>query len=454
MSTARNYIRANKTLFVTLLLVLSLGIANAATTFTNAPGNPPSNNTAQPLDVSATAQTKLGKITVGDATTQGTNMLDVQGRIKMVDGNQAAGKVLTSDATGLATWQPVSAATATGVDGPSFSAYRTAATGLSLPAGETVIAFDTVTAPTALNNTDPCIASACPGGPWGYRTSDNTFKPSVPGRYLLSASARIWVAANFQAEVRLYKNSSLIKQAVLQDVGSQVYETLTVTAVVDSAAGDTFSLRVYNPTTAGQVYLYGDVNGRQTFFTGSRVGNPATVVEGNTYTQPDIIVPSKAVMYFNDTTCPTGWTVFTQLQGKYAVGTPSGGALLGGAGTALTNNENRPTGAHTHQYYWYDHLHSYSGSVYVPVTVTGSGTVYNGSTGVVHRAYGGNDWNIADPGPISVGFSGSGSGTGSYSGNTSYSGIASQYFATTGVVGGAVAGTNAPYVQLLACQKN
>ena len=298
MSTARNYIRANKTLFVTLLLVLSLGIANAATTFTNAPGNPPSNNTAQPLDVSATAQTKLGKITVGDATTQGTTMLDVQGRIKMVDGNQAAGKVLTSDATGVATWQAATGGSpaASGVDGPSFSAYRSTAAGLSLPAGETVVAFDTVTAPTNLNNTDPLVSSG-----FGYRTSDNTFKPSIPGRYLLSSSARVWVAANFEAELRLYKNSSLVKQAVLRDVGSQIYETMTVTAVVDATSTDTFSLRIYNPTSAGQVFLYGDVNGRTTFFTGSRVGNPVNVLP----TQTEFVsIPSGAVMFLIEQILP------------------------------------------------------------------------------------------------------------------------------------------------------
>ncbi|MFN7906421.1 MAG: hypothetical protein ACK5P5_14665 [Pseudobdellovibrionaceae bacterium] len=42
---------------------------------------------------------------VGIGTTAPTEKLDVSGSIKMVDGNQAAGKVLTSDADGKGSWQ-------------------------------------------------------------------------------------------------------------------------------------------------------------------------------------------------------------------------------------------------------------------------------------------------------------------------------------------------------------
>jgi hypothetical protein len=45
---------------------------------------------------------------VGIGTTTPTAKLDVVGSVKIADGNQAAGKVLTSDANGLATWQNAS----------------------------------------------------------------------------------------------------------------------------------------------------------------------------------------------------------------------------------------------------------------------------------------------------------------------------------------------------------
>lgn len=50
---------------------------------------------------------------VGIGTNSPTEKLDVVGSIKMVDGNQAAGKILTSDANGVASWQ----AAAGGADG-------------------------------------------------------------------------------------------------------------------------------------------------------------------------------------------------------------------------------------------------------------------------------------------------------------------------------------------------
>ena len=63
--------------------------------------------------------TELVRITsngnVGIGTTEPDEELHVVGNIKMVDGNQAAGKVLTSDASGVGTWQPVSSGIPSGV---------------------------------------------------------------------------------------------------------------------------------------------------------------------------------------------------------------------------------------------------------------------------------------------------------------------------------------------------
>ncbi len=44
---------------------------------------------------------------VGIGLNNPTEMLDIVGRVKIVDGNQATGKVLTSDANGVGTWQKV-----------------------------------------------------------------------------------------------------------------------------------------------------------------------------------------------------------------------------------------------------------------------------------------------------------------------------------------------------------
>jgi len=60
-------------------------------------------------DVPATRMTIRSTGNVGIGTTTPADRLHVIGNIRMVDGNQAAGKVLTSDANGTATWQDASA---------------------------------------------------------------------------------------------------------------------------------------------------------------------------------------------------------------------------------------------------------------------------------------------------------------------------------------------------------
>lgn len=114
-------------------------------------------------------------------------------------------------------------------------------------------------------------------------------------------------------------------------------------------------------------------------------------------------VPSGAVMFFNLSVCPAGWTELTQARGRYLVGLPSGGTLGGTAGTALSNLENRATGAHTHP------ITSYSSGIDTNQRLIWGTS--NNSTGTPLQ-------------PTDV-------------------------LAPTG----SVAGTNAPYLQLVACQK-
>jgi len=60
-------------------------------------------------------------------------------------------------------------------------------------------------------------------------------------------------------------------------------------------------------------------------------------------------IPSNTVIFYNGTSCPSGWTELTSARGRYLVGLPLSGTLAGTAGTALSNLENRPVGQHNHE---------------------------------------------------------------------------------------------------------
>jgi hypothetical protein len=122
--------------------------------------------------------------------------------------------------------------------------------------------------------------------------------------------------------------------------------------------------------------------------------------------------PAGLVAFFNLASCPSGWSELTAARGLYIVGLPSGGTLGAAVGTALTNQENRPVGQHTHTITDPGHSHTYSKYI-VASTYSGSSQATPGSNA-----------------------------------QTSVS--------TTGITinpAGSVAGTNAPYIQLLICQK-
>lgn len=126
-------------------------------------------------------------------------------------------------------------------------------------------------------------------------------------------------------------------------------------------------------------------------------------------------MPSGAVMAFNLAACPAGWSEFTSARGRYIVGLPNGGNLGATVGTGLSNTENRPVGQHSHNVNDPGHSH-------------GINTSYNHTGG--WGAYNYQRWYV-----------------------DTYQTDAN----TTGITidsSGTVTGTNAPYIQLLICQKN
>jgi hypothetical protein len=129
----------------------------------------------------------------------------------------------------------------------------------------------------------------------------------------------------------------------------------------------------------------------------------------------DATAPAGAVMFFDLPSCPAGWTEFTQARGRYVVGLPAGGTLRGTSGTALSDQESRPVGQHSHSG-TFNHVHSVN-------VVSGGGFA---ASGVL--------FGMGNPASVST------------------LNAALNVFFTDNA--GSVAGTNAPYVQLRACRKS
>ncbi len=73
----------------------------------------PNGNTPAPLNIGSTVQTKLGSLIINAATPiQNAIGLTVFGSVTIADGTQGAGKVLTSDDSGNASWQQVGSSSA------------------------------------------------------------------------------------------------------------------------------------------------------------------------------------------------------------------------------------------------------------------------------------------------------------------------------------------------------
>jgi hypothetical protein len=149
-------------------------------------------------------------------------------------------------------------------------------------------------------------------------------------------------------------------------------------------------------------------------------GNGAPGTNGTPGTNgQDSTAPQGAVMFFELTSCPTGWTELASARGRYILGRPSGGLLSAQVGTPLNDQENRAVGQHNHGSTSTDGVHTHT-VVSGPLSGAGGAALDSGLSTMP-----------------------SGTST-SASGNHAHS--------TSNA--GTVVGTNAPYLQLLACKKD
>jgi hypothetical protein len=144
-----------------------------------------------------------------------------------------------------------------------------------------------------------------------------------------------------------------------------------------------------------------------------------------------VTVPPGAVMNFALPFCPAGWFEYEPARGRYIVGLQPGGALGATQGQALGPQEDRPVGAHAHGIWDPGHGHAISdpGHTHGIPTASSDG---NGGT----NDYGNNYVRDHETRRAWTGITINAAGTG------------------VQVLGaGNVAGTPAPYIQLLTCIK-
>lgn len=88
--------------------IVLVGSANALYAWTSPTAIPPKANVPAPINTGTTPQAKKGSLGIdGNFAVFGNAAFT--GKVRIVDGTQGAGRVLTSDANGVASWQPLPA---------------------------------------------------------------------------------------------------------------------------------------------------------------------------------------------------------------------------------------------------------------------------------------------------------------------------------------------------------
>lgn len=139
----------------------------------------------------------------------------------------------------------------------------------------------------------------------------------------------------------------------------------------------------------------------------------------------DATAPAGEVGFFALATCPSGWSAYGPAQGRYVVGLPPSGTLEGTTGTALADEEDRPVGKHSHAVVDPGHTHD----IEVDPVLDGGNVTAQRVTGTADAQTG-------------------------FLQQTVVGKALKAYTGISIAESGTVAGTNAPYVQLLACKKD
>lgn len=136
------------------------------------------------------------------------------------------------------------------------------------------------------------------------------------------------------------------------------------------------------------------------------------------------------VAFFATAACPSGWTDYSTAAGRYLVGAHPNGAIEATVGTALSDQQNRSTGTHSHTVTDPGHRHNIEN---VSPILRGGNTT---PTRVQGTGGSGGSFNTTLPN------------------NPAIQAISQTPTGLTVNSAGLIAGTTAPYVQLRVCKKS
>ena len=177
-----------------------------------------------------------------------TGNVEVNGKIKMIDGSQASGRVLTSDANGLATWQnlpAVPAPVSVDISGRRFLSS------INVPSG-----------PSGINITGWNFIDQSGGN--NFNNTTGVYTIPISGFYQINASI-LWesIPTNCYTSLILYLNLSSTIARTYQPSSNQFAETCTISCGRRFSAGDKLNLTVTQ--TSGSVVVLANGYDSQNF---------------------------------------------------------------------------------------------------------------------------------------------------------------------------------------------
>jgi hypothetical protein len=254
---------------------------------------------------------------------------------------------------------------------------------------------------------------------WGNTYLKDNFAAGVPDIFTTDGDMAVGTGDNAAERVSVMNASNLVKHEV-GGIEADISAATTGDTIVGQSSG---VLGLETAMTQGQAEGGTDTQVRG--ITAQRLSQSIAALG---------VVPS-GIIAFMAGSCPTGWSEYTAARGRYVVGLPSGGTQEGTAGTALSNQENRTVGQHTH---------TFSGSALATHNHTQDAHLHTQST-----------WSNAGVGSVFArGVSGNQADQSTASTTATNQAITAGTPAGTNANTGSVASTNAPYIQLTCCEKD